>query len=244
MLFDSVVQWAKPMLRLVTNRHTGLWMESFFWSRWLKPDGLGKDYLQKLLNPNQPLSDYDRQFISGLPGRNVRILDVGAGPLTSIGKIHPCKKLDIVATDILAGKYEAILARWRITPIVKTIYADAEHLTDVFERDSFDYVVACNAIDHCAYPLRAVQEMLVVVKPGCYVTLQHKHNEGEHTHYAGIHQWNFDVDNGRFIIWNKRDRIDVAEEIATLGQVECRLVRESREIQVSILKRAATMRDR
>ena len=51
--------------------------------------------------------------------------------------------------------------------------------------------------------MKGIREMLKVVKPGCVVLLVHHRNEAINQGYEQLHQWNFDVDNGRFVIGNR-----------------------------------------
>ena len=45
--------------------------------------------------------------------------------------------------------------------------------------------------------------MVRVVKPGRWVLLKHVIDEGEHEGYVGLHDWNFRIEDGRFVIWNR-----------------------------------------
>jgi hypothetical protein len=64
-----------------------------FWDRWFRKKGLEwPDDYRTRLNPNAPLAEDYRQLIDHLPQDEIRILDVGAGPLTVIGKRHPSKR--------------------------------------------------------------------------------------------------------------------------------------------------------
>lgn len=235
MLLDKLIRFVVPFLKLLPSRSFGLWVEGLYWSYWLTTaKSKVPEIWQKRLDPNEPLADSHCRFIEHLSSCNIRILDVGAGPFTDIGKKHPSKTLEIVATDVLAEKYAKLLKRKRIIPPVKTIYADAEHLTKHFPAMSFDYVSATNSIDHCADPVRAIKEMLAVVRPGCYVNLVHCSNEAEHASYAGLHQWNFTEENGHFIIWNKHVRIDLTNELAPQCQVDVCV--EERYVHVHLRK--------
>lgn len=238
MLLDDIIQKCKPLIRFITaGRGTGIWMEKIFWRRWLKViPSEQPDLFRKLVDPDEPLSEYHRRFIDFLPDSRVRILDVGAGPLTILGKRHPTKQLEIVATDILAKDYAAALARRKIHPLVKTIYADAEKLTSFFPASSFDYVFACNSLDHCADPAAAIKEMIAVVKPGCFVTLRHGRNEAEKARYAGLHQWNFDVSGASLILWNRSLRLDMTRLLSSMAEVQCRI--EGSFVNAHLRKRA------
>jgi hypothetical protein len=76
-----------------------------------------------------------------------------------------------------------------------------------------------NALDHSYDPLRGIQQMLEVVKPGHYVLLLHKVNEAENQNYKAFHQWNFCAEEGRFIIWNRQTRLCVNEALGKTAEV-------------------------
>jgi hypothetical protein len=98
--------------------------------------------------------------------------------------------------------------------------AFAEDLSAFFAPDSFDLVHCINALDHSFDPLRAIHEMLRVARVGGTVVLMHQPNEAEAENYVGLHQWNFDVQDGRFVVWNRERRIDVADAVRAVARVE------------------------
>lgn len=212
--------------------------EQEFWERWFRTQGgeWPEDYRNRLI-PDLPLGDYYRRFIEHLPQARVRILDVGAGPLTLLGKTHPTKRLEIVASDVLAPYYDTLLTKYQISPPVHTIYAEAERLTDVFAPDSFDLVHAQNSIDHTHDPLDAVRQMIAVARPGCYVLLAHYENEAKKEGYRGLHQWDFAVETGDFVIRGRAGACNVSRELAALGTFSARCV--DGWVTVEILKTAA-----
>jgi len=202
------------------RRWIGICLESLYWRRWLAAKGGKLSQLYRTqLDKSAPLSSFHRQFIDHLPQLKIKILDVGAGPLTGLGKTHPSKEIEIVATDVLAEKYARLLRRYRVTPPVPTIYADAEHLTDEFAGESFDYVTANNSIDHCRDPLQALLEMLRVVKTGGYVSVRHRENEAKRTNYLGMHEWNFKLNGQRPVLWRGGEEIDIQKALAPFGLI-------------------------
>jgi SAM-dependent methyltransferase len=212
----GIYNWA------VASRDAGLEHELGFWDEWFKTKGLSwPEGYQARFDPELELSAYHRSYIDQLPQQEIHILDVGAGPLTILGRKHPNKRLTIVATDVLAAQYDRLLEKYNITPLIRTQYADAERLVEQFGHDRFDFVHAQNCIDHARDPIEAIKQMLYVVKPGCLVGLKHLENEGEYANYQGLHQWNFTIQHGRLILKSKFKRTNVAEAIAGLGQVEC-----------------------
>jgi ubiquinone/menaquinone biosynthesis C-methylase UbiE len=208
--------------QLTANRKAGLWHERRFWRRYFQTKGLAwpEEYARRL-DPNTQLSEQLCALLAHIPKGKVLILDVGAGPFTELGKQHPSKKLTIVATDVLAREYDALLQRYNIQPPVRTMYANAERLDEIFVENAFDLCVARNCVDHMANPLQAILQMLRVVKKGCYVVLSHAENEADARNYRGLHQWNFTVVNGDFIMESRSQYINISQIIRPLGCLEC-----------------------
>ena len=220
----------------IPSRQQALADEVLFWDYWLSTRGLAwpDDYTYRL----DPQSQLDRSywpFIEHVAQDEVAILDVGAGPLTALGKRHPAKRLRIVATDLLAEQYAALLRKHQIDPPVATVFADVERLSEQFEANTFDLIVARNCIDHVSSPLDAIRQMLTVVKQGGYVALFHTENEAERQKYEQLHQWNFIFDYGDFVIRGKNQTFNVSKMLAGLVDVVCIL--EPPYIKVEMRKR-------
>ncbi len=196
----------------------GLIDEVQFWANWVEASGgqWREEHLSRL-DPNAPLKQGTMPWLREPEGATVDILDVGAGPFTFLGKIWPGRTVRITAVDPLADEYDQILAKKKIEPPVRTITGDALTLHQQFGDNRFDLVFCRNAMDHCPDPLLGIRNCLKVVKPGKYVLLKHFINEAEGQHYGQLHQWNFDSENGKFIIWNSEARIDVAEQVRDLS---------------------------
>lgn len=202
------------------NRRLGLLLERWFWRRCLASGGRGHETWYELaLAPRKELSPFHRQFVDALPERQVRVLEVGSGPITVLGTRHPFKEITVVATDVLAPQYARMLARRGIVAPVTTVWADAERLAETFPASSFDYVTANNCIDHCENPVRAIEHMLTVVKPGHSVSLRHRENEGLHQRYLGLHQWNFALCGGLPVLFNRKLRFDLVEIAKPWGRL-------------------------
>jgi SAM-dependent methyltransferase len=220
-----------------TDRSAGLRSEIAFWDKVLRTGGWRwREDHRRRLDPAAPLQGWIAQMVDPLPGEELRILDVGAGPLTNLGKTHPTRRLHITATDVLAHEYDALLEKYRISPPVRSVYAEAERLSEVFGENAFDVVVATNSIDHTRDPVEAIRQMIRVAKPGRMVLLDHAENEADHEGYQGLHQWNFSVEDGRFVLRNReRVPVDVGETFAALAEIRC--TREQRRVKVQLLKK-------
>lgn len=202
--------------------HTQLADEVAFWDEYLATKGLQwKDEFRRRLDPDLPLQQEFTRLLEAPAGSRVRILDVGAGPLTVVGKKWAERTVEIVAVDPLAPEYDRLLAKHGIQPVCRTCCARAERLTEIFPAQAFDFVHARNSIDHSSDPITAISEMLRVVKPGCWVYLEHKINEGRAENYHGLHQWNFFPKDGEFFIAGRgRLAVNVSARFRSVAETQ------------------------
>src|SRR6185312_774648 len=144
----------------------GIQHELQFWDEYIRTGGgPWADIYRFRIDPNGPLQPRPAAL---LPAKKcVKVLDVGAGPLTCLGKIHNGEKIDLAAVDPLAVGYNQILEKYSISPPVRTEEAAAEELAKKFPPNSFDLVYARNCIDHSYNPEVAVLQMIEVTMPGC-----------------------------------------------------------------------------
>ena len=181
---------------------------------WLRTQGgRHSDDYRFRLDPESMIQEDITRHLNDV-GRRVRILDVGAGPLTFVGKRWPGHDLELTAVDALADKYDALLAEYGVTPPVRTRRCDSERLSDLFPPDSFDMACAAQTIDHSYEPLRAIDQMVAVVRPGGVVLLLHYPNEAENEVYHGQHQWNLDWVGDDCILWRPGTRWSLRHELA------------------------------
>jgi SAM-dependent methyltransferase len=208
-----------------------------FWSAWLASAPGTEQWRsdrESRLAPGTEITDpLVREELERNPAEEISILDVGAGPITSLGFHYPGKRVTIVPVDPLADEYDRLLRDARLEPPIRTIRVAGEDVLHHFGPRRFDIAYACNALDHSADPLGIIGNMVGVVRPGGVVLLRHKRNEGEQARYGGLHQWNFDVADGRLLLWNTAARIDVGAAVgdraettawASDGQAVARLV--------------------
>jgi SAM-dependent methyltransferase len=200
-----------------------------FWRRYLETKGLywPDEYRARLL-PDTRLQD---EIVACLTEKSaeVHILDVGAGPLTRLGKRWPDHVVHLTAVDPLADEYNRILDECGIVPVVRTQAGEVERLRESFDADQFDLIYMRNALDHSYDPLLGIRQMLSVVKPGGWVYLDHAINEGKNEGYRGMHQWNFTEEKGEYIIWNRRMRVSVDEVVRGEGQLFIERTRQEGE---------------
>jgi len=197
-----------------------------FWDAYFRTKGLQwHDRYGDRLDPDLPLQPRPAALLP--PNEEVHILDVGAGPLTYLGKKHEGKRINITPVDPLADEYDRILDRYQVQPLVRTQKLAAENLTKRFLSNTFDLVFARNCIDHAYNPEIAILKMINVVKGGRYVLLEHRPSEAEKAHYSGLHQWNFSLSaNGDFIISSKYEKVNMTRTYRELCTITCETVND------------------
>src|SRR6185295_6270228 len=89
-----------------------------------------------------------------------KLLDVGCGPYTVVGKRIDGLRLDITAVDPLADAYVELMRRHQHQPLIAPHFAVAEDLAAFFPASSFDVVHCRNALDHSFDPIRGIDQML------------------------------------------------------------------------------------
>ncbi len=196
----------------------GLLDELQYWQRALAP-GSKEGYDNRFL-PDLELEDCFKELITVPPGGTIRILDVGAGPVTSVGKKWGDRKIEITPIDPLAEPYEKLLREMKRLPPVLTQKGDGEKIAQLFPPDHFDFVHSRNAIDHSYDPMLIIRQMVEVLKPGCYVYLFHVRNVADMEEHRGLHQWNFDIRDERFIIAGMKETVWVDAELKGIAEVK------------------------
>lgn len=203
----------------------GIHMEIKFWDDFIRTKGLEwKDEFSDRLNKSTKLQ---AELIPLLPqGINkLKILDVGSGPLSYLGKIYKNIKLEITAIDPLANEYAKILQKYSVVPIIKTQNVAAENISQHFKENLFDLVFARNCIDHSISPEKAILEMIKVTKQNCYVYMMHKPNEAETENYSGLHQWNFSCVKGDFIISSKNKKLNFSKKYSSYAKIKTSIIK-------------------
>ncbi len=197
MIRRIVKKLLSPYFYLTVNREKGLVKEVAFWDRYIRTKGV--DWLEESapyeyrLDPESMIKGYPLEAVDSLECEVVEILDVGSGPLTTIGKKHPTKDLRITAVDPLADEYKSLFSKYDISPVVQPLKCEGERLTEFFQEKKFDYVHARNSIDHSRDAIKCIYEMVNVTASGGLVTLVHETDEGKRESWRGLHLWCFNV---------------------------------------------------
>jgi glycosyltransferase involved in cell wall biosynthesis len=196
--------------------------EVSWWQHWLSTEE-GAKWKREVQDPRRALQDpliTDR--IKSIAQDSISILDVGAGPVTNIGYTYPGKTVAITAIDPLAKHYRRILRSASISAPVTTVPCQGEQLLERYAAESFDFVYACNSLDHSYDPLLVIKNMLALTKKNGFVLFRHYKNEAKTGDYDGLHQWNFDIKSNDLIIWNEQREHNLREIIGAGFEIECR----------------------
>lgn len=199
-----------------------------FWDRYLATGGADwpEEYAARTA-PSPPMHPRLQAVVDEVaePGRPVRLVDVGSGPLTAVG-VSTGPPATLVAVDPLADRYDRLYRRHRLTPRVRPVVGRAEDLLAVVPAGGADVVVCRNALDHTADARRALDQFLAVVRPGGCVVLEHAEREGDRRGYRDLHQWDLWTDDDGHLWLGGRDDpgtdltvalADRAEVAATTG---------------------------
>jgi len=194
------------------GRDAALLSEEAFWNGWLaKQDRPGFAFRTDALAPLQPWLWC--HLDSSRPVH--RVLDVGCGPLSVVGRVVPAGRLDLTCCDPLAKRYLALLRRHGIEPIHAIDDVAGEELSRRYGTGHFDMAFSNNAVDHAANPLEVLRQMALVVRRDGTVLVQVGEDEGRHGGYRGLHQWDFSEHHGRLRLASKAaDALDVTEALS------------------------------
>jgi SAM-dependent methyltransferase len=204
-----------PVFYVTANREQGLSHEIKFWQKWIQTKGWQwpEDFARRL-DPGSVVTGYHRQVIERIAADTIHILDVGAGPLTAIGKVYENRKLILQACDPLADEYNKVLLEHSLRAPVVTEKCDGEALSSKYPGEHFDWVNAQNCVDHSYDPVKVIREMIHVAKRGGVISLCHELNAAKHEAYRGLHQWNFYQADGDLMLSGKYGyRKNLTEEL-------------------------------
>lgn len=192
-----------------------------FWEDYLKSGGKScraEAEFKFRTDPEAPLQPWLHELLDCPADADVRVLDVGAGPLTWVGKKWAGHKVTIHAIDPLADAYNQIMRQHGVIPPIRTEKGDGEEVVQLFGRNAFDMTFARNCLDHSYDAIQAVTNMIEATKVGGIIFLWHNEDEAEQLQYDGLHQWNFRLTQGELLVWKGGRVLNVNQTFA--GQLK------------------------
>lgn len=173
--------------------------------------------MEKRLQPNRELAEKITNYLDGEP-RSLRILDIGAGPLSTVGTAWDGQPIDLIPLDPFGDKYSELWDKYGHNPPVRTRQGVGEEIDTLFPEAHFDIIHSQNALDHTYQPMVILQKAMTRLKPGGWLMLFHKDNEGKRV-YNDFHQWNLTEDDGEFVIWKMGEKYIVKDHLDGVDKV-------------------------
>jgi hypothetical protein len=202
--------------------------EKNFWNGWIDDQiaRAGLTAFDATVNRSPLDREISEDFKSDLWNQSrssVKLLDVGAGPISVAGAIDPSAKLTIsrICADPL-GDYYTELLRNRGLSAPKYISRDAEELHLALPKGSVDYVFSRNALDHAwdaPYAIRAIFDH--VLRPGGLMRLRHYECEAVFANYAGFHRWNFLTSGRQVLLFSQTQTHQLSSLLPDAGLRPC-----------------------
>ncbi len=224
------------MISLREKWENGLSEELYYWDAWLEGRLLNAEERAFRLSSNRPFPWWVKPLIPK-QADEVRILDVGAGPVTELGAFWEGREVEIVAVDPLAEPYGELLKKYSVNPPVRTINGSGEQLVRQFGEDAFHFVFARNSLDRSVEPIECYREIIRVLRPGCSLVTLHEANNGEKNNYEGVNQWNFSLSEQRLMVWNHTGNWELVEQLEDVGSHRVEMDRNL--IKLTLTKKAA-----
>jgi SAM-dependent methyltransferase len=188
------------------------------WEYWMSHESI-RPHKEARMSPTFGFPWFAQELLKSQEGATIKVLDLGSGPASTVGSYWPGRTVLLTRVDPLADEYNELLQRHGYQPNI--VKGDGEALLDAVAERDFDFVHSGNALDHAYNPLRCVQNMINICKPAGWIYFLVFENEGEYEKYAGLHQWNFCLENGDIFLWNKSSRVNLRQELSGYRALEC-----------------------
>lgn len=182
------------------------------WNNYIVDDGLSfhlaniqknKSKLKKYWLLNFPVNTRIKKELTSFQNKKIRLLDICCGPFPKSGIFAEDYTIERTLVDTLSESYHSMLKENSIkTYEQKIICCNVEELHNNFSMNSFEIIYSKNALDHTYNPIEAIANLINLITHNGVIILEHYINEGKYTNYYGLHQWDFNVENGDFIISN------------------------------------------
>jgi hypothetical protein len=156
-----------------TSFEHGLAKRRAFWEKWLDPDSNHSAFRETRMQPDRELPYWAKAVLPKQIQRP-RILDVNAGPVSSLGTRLNGKEVDLIPIDDLAHQFDQLIARHGYTVPLRTQFCSAEDILCRFGAGAFDLIYSYNGLANTRDPIRVYAQLLASLKPNRKVITFHQ----------------------------------------------------------------------
>lgn len=176
-----------------------------FWRDWLKDDSPWLGDRDTRLKPSRPFPDWAESLFPKRANRILRVLDLQAGPITSLGTRSRKFKVELHPVDTLGSVFERLLAEAAVKPKIRTGAVNLDVLKDSFPEESFDLIYCC-PIGNLPNLRRTLDHASRLLRPGGAMVL-FAELSGVPANHPRRSQWRVDRTLKRFLVgennhWN------------------------------------------
>lgn len=192
--------------------------EVSFWKKWLTHPDFELSREKRISSESENLKGLvhlakNRGSLKSDGKDLIRVLDVGSGPFSALGR--SVEKIELVCVDALAEHYNELLKDNGFNEFANIIELKGEELGKKFPPNAFDLVYCSNALDHFDSPELAFREMYNVCAINGAIVITSIENEGERENYSGLHQWNLRANDDGFWLASRSNTINLLDKIGS-----------------------------
>jgi SAM-dependent methyltransferase len=208
--FDRCVIGATLVVMLSHLRAKSRKARLEFWQKWLGPECPWPQARAERLQKGRPLPQWAAACAP--PGlTHLRILDVNAGPVTSLGVRSSTLDVELIPIDELARNYDRLLDEMQVVPPLRTQFCNPEDCLTTFGNSAFDCIYSHNGLFTSEDPVPFYQSLLQCLRPSGSLIFFLDFTEDPHVPQRNAMRFFHMVRNDRVIIVQKGFRRDLAD---------------------------------
>ncbi len=150
---------------------------------------------------------------------DIKVLELGPGPRSRLTEPYKKKLFDLVAIDPLADDFKKYLGGEDFL-----MCGYGETVVELFPPETFHMCYASNVLDHSKDPEQCFKNMIELTKNGGLIMVQGNVNEGERTHWTGLHKYNMWIEGDRLMCSTRQGEPVELTDKTTLERVDGRNV--------------------
>lgn len=186
--------------------------EFIFWDRELSMQGEFAEFTKKRINMNTRHEEYPSGLIDPLfplmekyfPDETpYKVIELGSGPLSTLGHGVDKGVLDVMAVDPLADEFGMLYKKHKVTDFpIKPVRGSGETLDELFPNESFHLAYVRNALDHTVDIMLSLKNLVRTVKTNGFIILSHIVREGSRENWSEAHQWDLELTSNGLVAFD------------------------------------------